>query len=243
MRNSILESLTEEQRDQLYDWLMEMPIPKVAEKIARPAPEGFGIPVHITTLQRFKNRRWAEHTADQLEDAAQLADATTGHDATLDNGIASALKRHFFQTASAPDATDAQLSMVARWFHRNEKHKLDVQRVQIARERLAQGDQRILQNNRRLDLLERTVKVREETLALRREQLAAKAESNEESANERRGDELGPFARNLSEVGERVRKHLGITPEESARRRELRKTWVQPHPQKHQPKDTNPLTP
>src|SRR5687768_17335778 len=95
--HSILESLTDDQRDQLYDWLLEMPVPKVAEKIALPAPEGLGVKTHLTTLRRFKNRHWAEHVADQIEDATHLSSTTASHEATLDNAIASSLKHHLFQ--------------------------------------------------------------------------------------------------------------------------------------------------
>jgi hypothetical protein len=200
---SPLETLTHDQKDQLYDWLLEMPVPKVAEKIALPAPDGFGIKTHITTLQRFKQRHWAEHTANQIEAAVELASSTSGHpthDTTLDNGIASALKRHFFERASDPNATDDQLALVARWFHRNEKHKLDVQRVQIARERLAQ-------NNRRLDLHERAVKVREDALALRREERLPKP-----NPPKRKEDALGPLIRRPEDIEARADRKFGLRP-------------------------------
>jgi hypothetical protein len=204
---SPLETLTNDQKDQLYDWLLEMPVPKVAEKIALSAPDGFGIKTHITTLQRFKQRRWAEHTADQIEAAAELSNSTIGHpthDTTLENGIASALKRHFFERASDPNATDDQLALVARWYHRHEKHKLDVQRVQIARERLAQ-------NNRRLDLHERSVQVREGQLALRREESARRAELlPKANPQKRKEDALGPLIRRPEDIEARADRKFGL---------------------------------
>ena len=234
-----LDTLSSDQLDQLYDWLLEMPVSKVAEKIAQPAPEGFGLKTHITTLRRFKRRRWAEQAADQLE-AARLAAANSNNsdDAILDTAIASTLKRQLFERASAPDATSADLALLARYVQRNDKLKLDIERVQIARERLAQ-------NNRRLDLLDRAQQVREKTLDLRREEFEHhRANSQPKTKNgdvEKKADQYGPVATNWDEVGERVRKIFGISEEESARRKELHKTWKNPHARPGIPEEINPI--
>ena len=68
-----LATLSLEQLDQVYDWLLEMPVHKVREKLAQPAPYGYGVETYITTLQRFKQRRYAELAADQLEAAKSIA--------------------------------------------------------------------------------------------------------------------------------------------------------------------------
>jgi len=237
MRPSTLDTLTDEQKDQLYDWLKQMPVLQVALKLAQPAPEGFGIKTHNTTLQRYKERRWAEEAADQME-AAKNACASSADHAILDTAIASTLKRHLFARASAPDAKTADLALLARFVHRNEKLKLEVERVQISRERLAQ-------NNRRLDLLDRSVKVREETLLFRRasspsplggERAGVRGDSVKgDSDSQPQSDHLGPFASDLEGIRERARKHFGITPEESARRAELRRTWKNPNDYRNAP--------
>jgi hypothetical protein len=211
--NSPLHVLTEAQLNQLYEWLLETPAKEVAQKIALPAPDGFGIKTHVTTLRRFKDRRWAELAADQIETAAHLAGAHPAQQDTLDAGILSALKHHLFQIASSADVTDAQLALLGRWAHRQEKLKLDIQRVQIVRERLAQHD-------RRLQILDRSVQVREQESARRATPLSASPPVA--------SDHLGPLARNWEDVRERARKKFGITPEESARRAELRRTWKNP---------------
>ena len=224
MRSSTLDTLTDEQKDQLYDWLLQMPVPQVAYKLAQPAPEGFGVKTYVTTLQRFKKSRWTEEAADQLE-AAKTARATSADDAALDTAIASTLKRHLFERASAPDATTADLALLARFVHRNEKLKLEVDRVQISRERISQ-------NNRRLGILERDTQVREQTLALRREESARRANSpskTKHSESTEQSDHLGPYATNWDEVGDRTCKHFGITREELIRRAELRRTWKNPN--------------
>jgi hypothetical protein len=236
-----LATLSSEQLDQLYDWLLEMPVPKVVEKIAQPAPYGFGVQTYITTLQRFKQRRYAELAADQLEAAKIAADTSNNaeNDAILDTAIATTLKRQLFARASAPDATNEDLALLARYVQRNEKLKIDIQRVQIARERLAQ-------NNRRLDLHERAQQVREKTLELRREELehrrtAASQRSTLNSQHAKQADQYGPVATNWEEVGQRVRKIFGISEEESKRRAELRKTWKNPHARPGIPEEINPV--
>ena len=150
------------------------------------------------------------------------------NDALLDTAIATTLKRQLFERASTPDATSDDLALLARYVQRNEKIKIDIERVQIARERLTQ-------NNRRLDLLERTTVVREQTLAFHREEAARRAASSPSplggervgvrGASEPQSDHLGPYAIDLEGIRERARKFFGITPEESARRAALRKAW------------------
>jgi hypothetical protein len=239
MNPSSLDTLTTQQLDQLYDWLLEMPASKVVEKIAQPAPEGFGIKTHITTLHRFKNRRWAELAADQLEAAKTIAIANTAADATLDTAIASTLKRQLFERASAPDASSADLALLVRYVQRNDKLKLDIERVQISRERLAQ-------NKSRLAFLERATQVREKTLELRREELehrrTANAKRNTKNSElAKQPDQYGPVATNWEEVGQRVCKIFGISPEEEARRAELHKTWKDPHARPGIPEEINPV--
>ena len=246
MTPSTLDTLTAEQLDQLYDWLLERPASKVVEKVALPAPEGFGLQTHITTLQRFKRNRYAELAADQLEAARAIATANSNNsnsnhsdDVVLDHAIASTLKRQLFDRASTPNATTADLALLARYVQRNEKIKIDIERVQIARERLAQ-------NNRRLELLERATQVREKTLELRRAESEHRRENNSKlntknSELAKQPDHLGPVATNWEEVGQRVCKLFGITPEEEARRAELHKTWKDPHARPGIPEEINPI--
>ena len=191
--HSTLETLTDDQKDQLFDWLLEMPAREVLEKLALPPGEGFGLKTNLTTLQRFKSRRWVEHVADEIQCAARLADTTAGHDTTLGNAITSGLKHHLFQLASAPDPTGAQLALVARWVHRQEKLQLDLQRLQLARERAAQ-------NQRRLELLERAVKARE---------LEAAARAAKLNPPRKKEDALGPLIRNPEDVLARAEKKFG----------------------------------
>src|SRR5687768_16947977 len=144
-----LDSLTNDQRATVYDWLVDLPTKQVVERIAQPAPEGFGIKTHITTLRRFKDRYWAELAADREESAKRFANSTgttpenSDKLAILDTGIQVAIRHHMFERVSCASITDDQLSLVSRWSHRQEKLKLEIQRVQIARERCAQNQLRL----------------------------------------------------------------------------------------------------
>ena len=75
----------------------------------------------------------------------------------------------------------------------------------------------------RLDLAKRSLTLREQQSANSSSKL-----STENSTLARSADHLGPLAKNWEDVRERARKAFGITPEESARRAELRRTWVDP---------------
>src|SRR5687768_788576 len=147
-----LDQLSTAQRDQVYDWLVDLRTKEVVQKVAQPAPEGFGIKTHITTLRRFKNRYWAELAADREESAKRFALTTASTSSTpensdnlaiLDTRIQVAIRHHMFERVSCASITDDQLSLVSRWSHRQEKLKLEIQRVQIARERCAQNQLRL----------------------------------------------------------------------------------------------------
>ena len=181
-RKSTLDPLTEDQKAQLYDWLLEMPAEKVLERIARPAPDGFGIKTHLTTLRRFKNRRDAENAADILDSAAHLGNIAPGREKAPDETILTELRRHLCERASSPAATDSQVALLASWVNRQQRLTVAIQHVQIARKRLAQ-------NNRRLDLTERAVKVKEK-----------QAEQQTPGNQPRKEDALGPLIRKPEDI-------------------------------------------
>ena len=62
---------------------------------------------------------------------------------------------------------------------------------------------------------------------------------NSESAKQ--PDQYGPVATNWEEVGQRVCKIFGISPEEEKRRAELHKTWKDPHARPGIPEEINPI--
>ena len=106
-----LDSLTDDQRATVYDWLLDFPTKEVVEKVAQPAPEGFGVKTHVTTLRRFKDRRWAELAADRIQAATQLASAPESIE-KLETGIQISIRHHMFQRVSSSTITDEQLAIV-----------------------------------------------------------------------------------------------------------------------------------
>jgi hypothetical protein len=80
------------------------------------------------------------------------------------------------------------------------------------------------------------------SLALRRKQhrdrIARLNRTTRDTELTEQCDALGPYARNLEEIRERARKHFRITPEESARRAELRKAWISQNAENSSPEGT-----
>src|SRR5436190_7008680 len=69
--SSPLAGLTETQQATLYGWLERMPPDQVLERLAKPAPEGFGIETHRNTLRRFYTR-YQNSIKDDEELAAEI---------------------------------------------------------------------------------------------------------------------------------------------------------------------------
>src|SRR5688572_5401272 len=72
---SFLHKLTREQRDQLFLWLAEHSVPKVAELVAQPPPAGFALAVQHTTLRRIRSVICTSRAGDAYENAAHDADS------------------------------------------------------------------------------------------------------------------------------------------------------------------------
>jgi hypothetical protein len=72
---SFLQKLTRGQQDQLFRWLGEYSVPKVAELIAQPPPAGFGFNVQHTTLRRIRSMIVTMKAEDDFENSAHAADS------------------------------------------------------------------------------------------------------------------------------------------------------------------------
>jgi hypothetical protein len=116
--------------------------------------------------------------------------------------------------------------------------QMDSQKLKRADEQNVRAAQRVEFTAKRFRLSIKSLAFRRrqhrDRMTLAREKIENDSRRTKDSA--KNSDHLGPFARNLHEIGERVRKHLGITPEEAAHRAALRKTWTPPHTQKHPPR-------
>src|SRR5215813_11517353 len=92
---SVLASLTEEQQEQILAWLETMSPARVAEKIAAPPPDGFGIQTWPTSIRRFYAQRRLKTLSDETALVAdQLALASQAGD--FDAATAAALRQLAF---------------------------------------------------------------------------------------------------------------------------------------------------
>src|SRR5688572_1808270 len=79
--DSILASLTEEQRDQLYDWIVIHSFAGAQARAAKPvAEDGFNLKLHRTTLVRFFEAEQSERQALELAELAAEAGNTGAPD-------------------------------------------------------------------------------------------------------------------------------------------------------------------
>jgi hypothetical protein len=97
-----------------------------------------------------------------------------------------------------------------------------------------------------LNIATKRLRLTAKSLAFRRRQHRARIAlsskiKTKNSESEKQADHLGPYASDLEGIRERVRKHFGITPEESARRAALRKAWKDPHARPGIPEEINPI--
>ena len=137
----ILDQLTPEQQSQLIGWLELYPAKIVAEKVAAPPPDGFGIQTHLTSLRRFYARKQRAAAIEILELArAQAAESNTAHEF----GAASArmLAEKAFEFINAPEFRPKHFASIAKWLARLRDQELKSQQLLLAQQRLALERQR-----------------------------------------------------------------------------------------------------
>jgi hypothetical protein len=141
--HSTIAKLTEEQRDQLYDWLISHSYPEVIALAMKPETDGgFGVTFHRTTLVRFFDNEREERQAREL---AELA-ATSGIDAIPDriNLLIKASKTRFAQATYEL----AKANNNSSDFDRLDRalHHMDI--MLVRREELAQERDRMIEQKR-----------------------------------------------------------------------------------------------
>ena len=109
--HSFAASLTQEQRVLLFEWLGEDSLSEVKAKVAAPAPEGFGLKVHRTTLQRLRNSvenvNLSEAVIDAMDSACDVLDSEVIADAApLRETLSFLLYARAVRTAQDADAVD-----------------------------------------------------------------------------------------------------------------------------------------
>jgi hypothetical protein len=249
-----LASLTDDEREQIADWLRTQTFAQVQTRIAKSREDGgFGLNVSISTLQRLRDRTATlQQINDQLEDKQNLADllaAQNGEEVDWAKGTYELVQRAAFKVALLPDQTPARLGSLLRLADHprvvaNDEHKKQIaERNTAVREgqlTLSREKHELRRTHSKLSSFS-SVRQKPENPSVFSEPSSAPSVSLPENSeflipnSELMSDHLGPLARNWEDVRARARKAFGITPEESARRAELRRTWKPPEMIEPQP--------
>src|SRR5437764_7773674 len=118
---SSIESLPEEAQAQIISWLEVEPRHKVVERIAKPAPEGFGIQTHATTLSRFFTRYMAKERQADLDLAKALAPNAAGD--PIDAATHSLISDWAFQIATKPKRNVDAFKALSRWLLKSRENE------------------------------------------------------------------------------------------------------------------------
>jgi hypothetical protein len=114
-----LASLTDDEREQIADWLRTQTFVQVQSRIAKSREDGgFRLKVSISTLQRLRDRTATlQQINDELEDKQNLADllaAQNGEKVDWAKGTYELVQRAAFKVALLPDQTPARLGSLLR---------------------------------------------------------------------------------------------------------------------------------
>lgn len=131
----ILDTLSDEQQEQLLTWLDLLPVKEVLEKVAAPPPEGFGIRTHVTSLRRFQQRAQLNFRPQDLA-LARGSKLTAEQRSELIDAASDALAQQSFQLATTRRLTSRTLGAVARWLACLQQHHLRERELALAGERL-----------------------------------------------------------------------------------------------------------
>jgi hypothetical protein len=141
--NNALLQLSDDQQAQIRDWLETLRYTETVQKLAEPAPDGFGLKTHRSTLHRFYRRYSRTIRRENLNDALELRSDDASSMPLLE-GSADAVRHLAFQLSTSPEAP-ASFKEVSRWLSKQ-------QYLKIAEEQLALARQRVEMEKQRLDL-------------------------------------------------------------------------------------------
>jgi hypothetical protein len=133
-RIGILDSLSEDQKDQLYSWIQSMPINEVLDKLAAQPPDGFGIKTYVTSLRRFFQREKLIRDRDNLP-LARMAHLNSEEINLLQAASAATLSQQLFEAISMPDPDRSHLSAASKWLLATKEQELRREKLKLARDR------------------------------------------------------------------------------------------------------------
>ena len=139
--DNMLAQLNHEQQAQVCDWLETLGYTETLQKLAAPAPEGFGLKTHRSTLHRFYRRFSQTLRQENLADAAELR-ADDASSAVLTKGSEEALRHLALQLSTSPEAP-ASFKEVSRWIAQQQYLKIAEEQLALARQRVDLENQRL----------------------------------------------------------------------------------------------------
>ena len=133
---SPLADLSTEQQEQLLAWLELHPMREVLEKVAAPAPDGFGIKTYPTTLRRFVARHRATTSNENSELATELLKSLE-RSTNIDSATSHSVRQIAFELSNSPGISAKQFKTLSRWVLKVRDQEQAEQHLALARERLA----------------------------------------------------------------------------------------------------------
>jgi len=133
-RTGILDSLSDEQRDQLFSWMGSIKIDEVVDKVAAPPPDGFGIKTYITSLRRFYQREKLSRDRDNLP-LARMAHLNSEEFAIFQNASTALLTQQLFEVIASPAQGPNHLAVASKWLLATKEQELRREKLKLSRER------------------------------------------------------------------------------------------------------------
>jgi len=133
----VLNTLSGAQQEQLFDWLELNSARTVLEMVAAPAPEGFGLKMHLTTLRRFLRAARTRFHKDLTATSVELIQSVQSIPNPLDQEAVAGLREFAVELATVQQRDPLHFATVSRWVLRLEQNAQRERQLKIAENRVA----------------------------------------------------------------------------------------------------------
>src|SRR5687768_9108843 len=206
--------LTEQEINQIAEWVKGGKYDDAIERIAKPRPEGFGIKVSRSPLQRL----WAK-TARVERINARIASGqrltlnefdaiNAGEKLDLAEEIHEAILEDTHELALSGENNPTQLLALQRLADFPERAGLRAERAELAREKF----------EHKLEMDPFRKHIAEQRLELEKRPVALAEQKARTTPGQIKEDQLGPPAKNWADAVRRLRKQFNMSDEDAARR-------------------------
>jgi hypothetical protein len=229
-------TLTEEEINQIADWLRHEKYEEVRERVNKPRPEGFGLIISIGPLQTlYRKTNEVREINSHLEAGEKLTvtklDAILSGDQPASEKAHNAIMEATHEMATSGENTATQLLSLQRLADFPARVEIREQRLELDHQKL---DHKLEMDTFRKDMAEKRFDFAQKTFAFRQQvhqdNLTLALQRKEKKSNGKLSpyppgeDALGPLPTSfddLEAIGKRARKFFNISDEESARRKAL----------------------